>query len=144
MLTRSSVNENLAILAPVPRSFLNTAIRHIYPTYNKVSFGANKVEELKAIRNDFLNAIHNQESVRVYIYVDGSVQYKSVLIDEFLFYTNVTSHPDPWGSWNINFKSYYTVKDIVSCSIPLHNFKSFITHKVIENVRRPLRVIDPM
>jgi len=142
MLTRSNSN-NLAILAPVPRSFLNTAIRHIYPTHKKVSFGANKVEELQTIRNDFLNAIDNQGNVCVYIYVDGSAQYKSVLIDEFLFYTQTTSHPDPWGSWNDNFKSYYTVKDIVSCNIPLPKFKSFITGKVIENVRRPLRVIDP-
>jgi len=140
---KSNSKNNLAILAPVPRSFLNTAIRHIYPTHKKVSFGANKVEELQTIRNDFLNAMDNQGSVRVYIYVNGSAQYKSVLMDDFLFYNQITSHPDPWGSWNDNFKSYYTVKDIVSCNIALPKFKSFITGKVIENVRRPLRVIDP-
>lgn len=141
--TRSDSNNSLAVLAPVKRPFLYTAIKNIYPIYKKVSFGTDKVEELQAIRNDFLNAMNDQGTVYVYIYFDGSAQYKTVLIDEFLFYTQITSHPDPWGSWNKNFKSYYTVKDIVSCNIPLHKFKSSRTGKVIENARRPLRVVDP-
>ena len=138
-----SAGKKLAILAPVPESFLRTAVRQIFPTYKKVSFGANKVNEMLTIRQQFLTAKEYQGTVYAYFYVGGIAQYKSVLLDEFLFYSEITPHPQPWGSWNINFKSYYTVKDMEKCNIPLSNFKSFLTGKVIENVRRPLRVIDP-
>jgi len=135
--------KKFAILAPVRESFLRTAVLRIFPTYKKVSFGANKTNEMKTIREQFLTAKKYQDDVYVYIYVGGIAQYKSTLLDEFLFYSEITPHPQPWGAWNINFKSYYTVKDIEECNIPLSKFKSFLTSKVIENVRRPLRVVDP-
>ena len=143
MIITSTFSNKLAILAPVPASFLRTAILQIYPTYRKVTFGANKVGEMQTIRNEFLMAIKYQGDVHVYIYEGGYIQYKSILIDQFRFYNQETTHPDPWGSWNISFKSYYTVKDINACNIPLNKFRSFLTGKVIENVRRPLRVIEP-
>jgi hypothetical protein len=143
MINTSTLSIKLAILAPVPESFLRTAILQIYPTYRKVTFGANKVGEMQTIKNEFLQATKYQGDVHVYIYEGGYAQYKGILIDEFRFYNQVTAHPDPWGSWNISFKSYYTVKDIVGCNIPLNRFRSFLTGKIIENVRRPLRVIDP-
>ena len=143
MIITSTFSNKLAILAPVPESFLRTAINRIYPTYKKVTFGANKVGEMQTIRSEFLNAIKYQGIVYVYIYEGGYIQYKSILIDQFLFCNQTTTHPDPWGSWNISFKSYYTVKDINACNIPLNKFKSFLTGKVIEKVRRPLRVIEP-
>ena len=115
----------------------------VYPVYKKVSFGANKVGELQTIRRDFLSALSFQNDVYVYIYEGGAVSYKATLIDEFLFYDKITSHPEPWGSWNINFCSYYTVIKITNCGLPLNKFKSFLTGKTIENVRRPLRVIEP-
>ena len=139
----STSGKKFAILAPVPESFLKTAVRQIFPTYKKVSFGANKVNEINTIRQQFLTAKKYQGDVCVYIYVGGIAQYKATLLDEFLFYSEITPHPQPRGSWNINFKSYYTVKDIEECNIPLSKFKSILTSKVIENVRRPLRVIDP-
>lgn len=135
--------DKLAILAPVPASFLRTAVCWIYPTYKKVSFGANKAEEMKIIRNEFLSAVKYQGDVYVYIYEGGAIQYKGTLVDEFLFFNKITPHPDPWGSWNIDFKSYYTVININACSIPLSRFKSYLTWKTIENVRRPLRVLEP-
>ena len=137
-------DKKLAILAPVPASFLRTAIYQIYPKYKKVSFGANKTGEMQIIRSEFLKAKKYQENVNIYIYEGGTIQYQGILIDEFLFYDKITQHPDRWGSWNINFSSYYTVTNINSCSIPLNKFKSFLTGKIIENVRRPLRVIDPI
>lgn len=136
-------NQKLAILAPVPASFLRTAIHRIYPTYKKVSFGANKTGEMQIIRDEFLKAIQYQANVNVYIYEGGVIRYQGMLIDEFLLFDKITRHPNPWGSWNINFKSYYTITNIISCIIPLNKFKSFLTKKIIENVRRPLRVIDP-
>jgi len=141
--SEASTGNKLAILAPVPKSYLRTAIQHIFPTYKKVSFGANKVNEMETIRQKFLTAKKYQDDVYVYIYVGGFARYKAALLDEFLFYNQITPHPQLWGSWNINFKSYYTVEDIEECNIPLSQFSSFLTGKVIENVRRPLRVIDP-
>jgi len=143
IISKASTGKKLAILAPVPESYLRTAVRQIFPTYKKVSFGANKVNEMETIRNQFLTARKYQDNVCVYIYVGGMAQYQSTLLDEFLFYNQITAHPQPWGSWNIAFKSYYTVKDIEECNIHLNKFSSFLTGKVIENVRRPLRVVDP-
>ena len=143
MIIKSTYSKKLAILAPVPETFLRTAIYQIYPIYRKVSFGANKTGEMQIIRSEFLKAKKFQEAVNVYIYEGGTIQYQGILIDEFLFYDKITQNPDRWGSWNISFKSYYTVKDINGCNIPLNNFRSFLTGKIVENVRRPLRVVDP-
>lgn len=143
MIITSTFSKKLAILAPVPESFLRTAIYQIYPIYRKVTFGANKEGEMQTIRGEFLKANKYQGDVHVYIYEGGYIQYKGILIDEFRFYNRITAHPDPWGSWNISFKSYYTVKDINRCNIPLNKFRSFLTGKIVENVRRPLRVVDP-
>lgn len=96
LYTLHSRNE-LAILAPVPRTFLNTAISYIYPTHKKVSFGANKIEEMQTIRNDYLKAKNYQENVFVYIYVNGRAQYRSVLVDEFLFYPSSSSSSRSMG-----------------------------------------------
>lgn len=139
----SITGKKLVILAPVPESFLRTAVWQIFPTCKKVSFGANKANEMGTIRQQFLTATEYQGDVYVYIYAGGIAQYKAALLDEFLFYSETTPHPQPWGSWNINFKSYYTVKNIEECNIPLSKFRSYLTGKVIVNVRRPLRVIDP-
>ena len=139
----SIAGKKLAILAPVPESFLNTAVRQIFPKYKKVSFGADKVNEMGTIRQQFLTAKEYQGDVYVYIYAVGIAQYKATLLDEFLFYSQITPHPQPWGEWNKNFKSYYTVKDIKKCNIPLSKFRLCSTGKVVENVRKPLKVIDP-
>jgi hypothetical protein len=143
MIGKSSSKKKLAILAPVPESFLRTANDRIYPYHKKVSFGSDKIEYMRNIQTEFLISLKDQKDVYVYIYVNGRAKYKAVLIDEFLFYAKKTRHPDPWGWWNEDCKSYYTVKNIDDCTIPLNSFKSRKTSKVILKVERPLMVIDP-
>ncbi len=136
-------NRKFAILAPVPESYMGTALSQIYPTHKKVSFGSNVVGEINTARNQFLTAKRYQGNVPVYFYVGGHIKLKATLLDEFLFYDEITPHPEPWGLWNIAFKSYYTVTDIEECDVPLSKFRSLKTGKVVEGVRKPLRVIDP-
>jgi len=140
----NSNSKKLAILAPVEMSYLKTAIYRVYPYHNKVAFGADKVNEMKIIRDDFLKAKKIQKDVNVYICASDSIKYKAILVDEFILDNQVKKrHPDPWGWWNKDFKSYYTVKNVKACNLPLNSFKSFQTDKIIEHVERPLKVIDP-
>lgn len=136
--------KKLAILAPVKKSYFDHAISQIFPIYKKVSFGTDKVNELKKTRELFLMAMEHQGNVYVYFYVGGAVQYKATLLDGFLFFNEITPHSERWGKWNKEFKSYYTVEDINPCSIPLSKFTLLSTNNVLKGVpERPLRVIDP-
>jgi hypothetical protein len=52
-------------------------------------------------------------------------------------------HPHPWGSWNLSFKNYYTVRDIKEFLVPITDFTVFHTKNKIEfSPHRPLRIID--
>lgn len=135
--------KKFALLAPVPKHYLTTAVNEIFPIYEKVSFGTDVTVEMQRVRDLFLLARKHYGSVNVYIYVDGMAQYKAILLDEFLFYDEKKRHPNDWGSWNIEFKNYYTVANIQKCEIPLGKFRLLKTGKLVEGVRKPLRVIDP-
>jgi len=117
-------NGRYAILAPVDPDYLIKAVDSVYPRYKKVSFGADNIGEMRIIRDEFLEATKSQGNVNVYIYRSGIIRCKAVLIDEFLFYNMITPHPDPWGSWNKKFFSYYTVNNLEGCFLPLNKFKS--------------------
>jgi hypothetical protein len=134
----------LALLAPVKESYLEQAIRDIYPQYEKVSFGSNmKRNEMNGIKAQYLTFVREQKVVYVYLFYKEYVRYRGVLIDEFRFYDEPTRHPDPWGSWNLIFQNYYTVKNIVPCEVPVTDFTNLGTkNKVSVSPHKPVRVID--
>ena len=84
----------LGLLAPVKESFLERAVRDVYPQYGKVSFGSNMTKkEMLGIRGQYLDYVLEQSAVYVYLFYKEYVRYRGVLIDEFLFYDEPTRHP---------------------------------------------------
>jgi|GEM_PF-2747282 len=127
------------ILAPVPESYLETAVRDIFPLYGKVSFGSDMSKtEMKNIRDNF----YKFKSVNVYLFYKNYTRYKATLIDEFYIYVDAKPHPKPWGSWNDIFKNYYTVTDIKECEIPVTDFKHLNTENQITACHRPCWIYD--
>lgn len=134
----------IGLLAPVKESFLERAVRDIYPQYGKVSFGSDmKKKEMSGIRDQYLAFVREQKVVYVYLFYQGWVRYRAALMDEFLFYDAPTEHPHPWGSWNLIFQNFYTVKDIVSYGVPVTDFTNLGTrNKIIASPHKPVRVVD--
>lgn len=135
----------LGLLAPVKESFLERAIRDVYPLYGKVSFDSNITKnEMLGIRGKYLNYVREQKAVYVYLFYKEYVRYRGELLDEFLFYDEPTRHPHPWGSWNIVFQNYYTVKEIVPCEdLSVTEFTNLATgNRVTVSPHKPVRVID--
>ena len=135
----------LGLLAPVKESFLETAVRDVYPQYGKVSFGSNMTKkEMLGIRGQYLDYFRDQKAVYVYLFYKEYVRYRGELIDEFLFYDGPTKHTHPWGSWNLIFQNYYTVKEIVPCKdLPVTDFTNLGTKKRVSvSPHKPVRVID--
>ncbi len=127
------------ILAPVPESYLERAVRDVFPLYGKVSFGSDMSKtEMKNMRDNF----YKFKSVNVYLFYKNYTRYKAILIDEFYIYVDVKPHPKAWGSWNDNFKNYYTVTDIEECEIPITNFKHLSTKNQITACHRPCWIYD--
>ncbi len=127
------------LLAPVIESYLERAVRDIYPLYNKVSFGSDKKTEMIGVQK----YVERNRNVCVYLFYQGYTRYKAILINEFYFYADHKPHPKPWGSWNKDFKSYYTVTDIKECVVPITDFTFFNNKRKVEYPpHRPLWIID--
>jgi hypothetical protein len=128
------------ILAPVKESYLERAVRDIYPLYGKVSFGSDMSKtEMMGIKR----YIERFRDVNVYLFYRNYTRYKAKLTNEFFIYVAPKTHPKPWGSWNLDFKNYYTVTDIKEFVIPITDFMFFNTkNKVVVSPHRPLWIID--
>jgi hypothetical protein len=127
------------LLAPVKNSYLERAVRDIYPVHGKVSFGSDKKTEMIGIQK----YVERNRNVSVYLFYQGYTRYKAILINEFYFYADPKPHPKPWGSWNLPFKSYYTVTDIKEFVVPITDFMFFNNKKKVEYPPyRPLWIID--
>jgi hypothetical protein len=135
-----NVSNKIALLAPVTESYLETAVRDIYPKYKKVSFGSNmKKGEMVNIQK----YVELHRNINVYLFYQNSVRYKAILTDEFYIFSSTRIHPKPWGSWNDDFSSYYTVTNIKPFEIPVTNFTYSSTKNKIEfSPHKPSWVFD--
>jgi hypothetical protein len=131
----------IGLLAPVPNQYLERAVRDIYPVHGKVSFGSDKENEMRGIQQ-YVESTRNV-NVNVYLFYQYYTRYKAILINEFYFDADPETHSKPWVSWNLPFKSYYTVIDIVKYEVPVTDFTYFNTKKQVEYPpHRPLWIFD--
>ena len=130
----------IALLAPVKESYLETAVRDIYPKYKKVSFGSNmKKGEMVNIQK----YVKLHRNINVYLFYQNFVRYKAILTDEFYIFSSTRIHPKPWGSWNDDFSSYYTVTNIKPFKRPVTDFTYSSTKNKIEfSPHKPSWVYD--
>ena len=135
-----NISNKISLIAPVKESYLEKAVRDIYPEYKKVSFGSDmKKGEMVNIQK----YVELHRNINVYFFYKNYVRYKAILIDEFYIFSSIRIHPKPWGSWNDCFSNYYTVINIKPFEIPITNFTYSSTKNKIEfSPRKPRWVFD--